>query len=99
MRIIKIDQALINLSAVEQYSGSIDDIIIQKLRARLENKCDKGAFVLKVLEIIRRSRCEQTQSRLDGSADVSVLYKEKRVAQHINSRAQESPNRRVATER
>lgn len=75
MKIIKIDKTLINLSAVEQYSGTIDDVILQKLKDRLENTCDKNTFILKVSEIVRRSKCAQTQSRLDGSADVSVWYK------------------------
>ena len=74
MRITKIDQTIINLSAVEQYSSAIDDLILHKLKEKLENKCDKGAFILRVVSIYKRSKCVQTQNRLDGSCTVSVQY-------------------------
>jgi len=74
MKIIKDYETIINLSAIEMYSD-IDKIILDKLRQRFENKCEKNSLIIKVLNIVKRSKCNLSKSRLDGSADVNVQFR------------------------
>lgn len=78
MKIIKIYETVINLSANEMYSN-IDIIIMDKLRQRFEGKCEKNSLITKILGIEKRSKCQLAKSRLDGSGDVNVQFKSEAV--------------------
>src|SRR5579883_1448026 len=73
MKIIKIYETVINLSAKEMYSG-IDDVIMNRLKKRFEGKCEKNSLITKIIGIRKRSKCVMAKSRLEGDGDVNVQF-------------------------
>lgn len=66
-------ETLLNLPASELYRP-IDDVIMQMLEQRYVGFCERQCLITKISRIIRRSDVRMTQSRLDGSGDVSVMF-------------------------
>jgi len=76
MIIIKFDETLLNLSAKEMYSGPILDVVIMdKLRAKFEGRCEKNVLILKILEMTKRSGCIMSQNTLEGAGSVNIQFK------------------------
>lgn len=73
MKIIKLYETVINLSATEMFS-KIDLVVMDKLKQRFEGKCEKNSLIVRILEIVKRSKCKLAKSRLDGSGDVNVRF-------------------------
>lgn len=74
MKIIKIYETILNLSATEMYSN-IDATVLDKLKKIFEGKCEKNTLIINILGINKRSQCKMTKNRLDGSGDVNVQFK------------------------
>lgn len=83
MKIIKIYETVINISAAEMYKG-IDMILMSRLKQRFENKCEKNSLVINIQSIVRRSCCRLAKSRLDGSGDVDVQFKAESIIYNDN---------------
>lgn len=66
-------ETLLNLPASELYRP-IDEVIMQQLEQRYVGYCERQCLVTQISRIIRRSDVRMTQSRLDGSGDVSVSF-------------------------
>lgn len=73
MRIVKIYETIINLTAVELFTN-IDATVMDKLRKRYEGVCYKSSLIMKILEITKRDPPKLAISRLDGSGDVNVQF-------------------------
>lgn len=54
--------------------SSVDELILNILREKYENKCYIGGFVLDILGIIRRSQLKIMKELDDGTCSVSVLF-------------------------
>ena len=74
MKIIKVYETIINLSAVELFSN-IDEVVKNKLEKRYENKCEKNSLIIRILDIVKRSECKMAKNRLDGAGDVDVQFR------------------------
>lgn len=66
-------ETLLNLPASELYRP-IDEVIMQQLEQRYVGYCERQCLVTQISRIIRRSDVRMTQTRLDGSGDVSVSF-------------------------
>jgi hypothetical protein len=73
MRIKKQYEVIINLNAIETYSGDMDSIIMDKLR-RFEGKCLRSSMVEQVQRIIKRSMWMPAQNLADGSGNINVIF-------------------------
>jgi hypothetical protein len=73
MRIKKVYETIINLTACEMYQD-IDTVIMTYLKKFFEGKCRENSFVIEIEKIIKRSACMMAKSRLDGSGDVNVQF-------------------------
>jgi hypothetical protein len=73
MKIKKTYETVLNLSPVEMYSN-IDEIVLHKLKENFEGTCKENSLIVKILEIVKRSKCRISKNHLDGSGSVNVLY-------------------------
>jgi hypothetical protein len=55
--------------------NDLDVVVLDQLRQKFEGKCERGALIVKILEIVKRSKCHLSTSQLDGSGDISVQFK------------------------
>lgn len=74
MKIIKIYETLINLSAIEMYQG-IEEVVISKIKKNFIGKCEKNSLIINYLDIVKMSNLRLLNSVLDGSGQVSVQFK------------------------
>lgn len=83
MLITKVYETIFNLSPREMFMD-IDQILIEKIKKRFENKCEGNSLIVKFLEIITRSNCRVSKSRLDGSGDIDVKFKAEAIVYNEN---------------
>lgn len=74
MKLIKIYETAINLSAVEMYQG-VDLVVSEKIQKYFVGKCEKNSFIINFLGIEKISHCRMNKNLLDGSGQVSVQFK------------------------
>ena len=59
-----------------EFNNSIDDILLQKLKSKVEGKCDKNGYIKpESAEIIRRSMGKVLQGHFNGSCSYRISYK------------------------
>ena len=60
----------------EEFNNSIDDILLQKLKTKVEGKCDKNGYIKpESVEIVRRSMGKVLQGHFNGSCSYRISYK------------------------
>lgn len=74
MKITKIYECIINLSAIDMYQG-IADRVLSILNDKYLYKCEKNTLIIKIIAIEKMSECRLNKSLLDGSGQVSVQFR------------------------
>lgn len=74
MKIVKIYETVLNISAAEMYSGDIESVILNKLRLRFENKCGQNSLITSIDRVVKRSKIRQVKWASDGSGVVNVQF-------------------------
>ena len=60
----------------EEFNNSIDDILLHKLKTKVEGKCDKNGYIKHdSAEIVRRSMGKVLQGHFNGSCSYRISYK------------------------
>jgi hypothetical protein len=83
MHITKIYETVLNITAIEMYSN-LDLIIVDKLRAKYEGVCEKSTLILKIIGVVKRSKCRFVTDRLDGSGSICVQFTAEAIVYHEN---------------
>lgn len=81
MRIKKQYEVIVNLSAVDTYTGDIDAVVMSKLR-RYEGKCLSSSMVEKIIKIIDRSKWMPDAELADGSGNINVIFEADAIVYH-----------------
>ncbi len=81
MRIKKQYEVIVNLSAVDTYTGDIDAVVMSKLR-RYEGRCISSSMVEKILKIIDRSQWMPDAELADGSGNINVIFEADAIIYH-----------------
>jgi DNA-directed RNA polymerase subunit E'/Rpb7 len=60
----------------DEYNQSIDDIILEKIKSRVEGKCDKNGYIKEnSVSIIKRSIGSILQAQFNGNCTFKIWYK------------------------
>jgi len=54
--------------------SNIDEVVMHKLKENFEGTCRENSLIVKILKIIKRSKCRISKNHLDGTGSVNVLY-------------------------
>lgn len=74
MKITKVYETIINMTATEMYSGDIDAVILGKLQQRFNGKCEQNSLIIDVNRIVKRSKIQIAKNQLDGIGNLNVQY-------------------------
>ena len=58
--------------------------LINELTSKYENTCFAGCFILKVMNIVKRSECIITQTNESGNGSIDIIFKAKVIILHPN---------------
>ena len=83
MRILKVYETEVNLSATEQYQPDMNAVIIDKLRQTFEGTCFHSSLIIKIIRIVQRSHCTPAQNLADGSGCVAVIFEAEAIIYNI----------------
>jgi hypothetical protein len=75
MRIQKVIEDNVSLSTRDLTSGNIHQAIVNKLKAKYEGKCWDNAYIVEIVEILRKSSIKMARDRLEGQGDANVQFK------------------------
>lgn len=75
MKITKIYESIINISAIDMYTKGVDNTVLGILNNRYLGKCEKNSLITKIIGIEKMSECRLNKSLLDGSGQVSVQFR------------------------
>ena len=75
MKIVKLYEVKLNISAVELYQGLLDDsFLLNKVRHLYEGKCLFSSLILTIRGIPKKSGFYCSKSRNDGSTDIDLCF-------------------------
>lgn len=74
MKFLKTIETIVNLSPTEIYQD-VDKVILDKLRASYQGRCESNCIIVDVREIVRRSRVRIEKASLKGEGVVNVCYR------------------------
>lgn len=74
MRLEKQYTETIDVTDPENYCAAPERYILTELRRRFEGRCHKGAFVLRILRVVRRSDCRLVSTNLTAQGFVAVEF-------------------------
>lgn len=75
MIIEKVIEDNVSLSTRELMSANIQQVILDKLRYKYEGHCWENAYIIRVIEIIKRSNIKMARDRLDGQGDTNAQFR------------------------
>lgn len=74
MKITKQCETKLNLNGIEMFSGGLDSLLMDKLREKFVNRCEKQCYITEINKIHKRSMVVINKDDLGGGGSVSIQY-------------------------